>query len=144
MWLPRQNRWTLIDFGCAARTGHPAPVAYSLYYAAPEVLTAGVSQQRSIVASEAHDAWAVGVLAIELFNGAPVFPIGTPARQVYCLLGWVCCDVMVFIHRSIGSVSASDYAVHPFSMIQRESAEARTVWCENRCAIAAMLLHMCF
>ena len=21
MWLPRENRWTVIDFGCAARTG---------------------------------------------------------------------------------------------------------------------------
>ena len=82
MWLPRQNRWTLIDFGCAARTGFPAPVAYSLFYAAPEVLTAGRNRQPSIVAAEAHDAWAVGVLAIELFNGAPAFPTGTTSHQV--------------------------------------------------------------
>ncbi|NJR42330.1 MAG: phosphotransferase, partial [Akkermansiaceae bacterium] len=24
MWLPRKNRWTLIDFGCAARIGSKA------------------------------------------------------------------------------------------------------------------------
>ena len=40
MWLPRQNRWTIIDFGCAARANAPAPVAYSLAYAAPEVVAA--------------------------------------------------------------------------------------------------------
>ena len=40
MWLPRENRWTVIDFGCAARTGTPAPLAFSLAYAAPEVVGA--------------------------------------------------------------------------------------------------------
>lgn len=40
MWLPRENRWTVIDFGCVARTGTPARLAFSLTYAAPEVIAA--------------------------------------------------------------------------------------------------------
>jgi serine/threonine protein kinase len=36
MWLPRENRWTVIDFGCAARTGERARLCFSLAYAAPE------------------------------------------------------------------------------------------------------------
>jgi serine/threonine protein kinase len=40
MWLPRQNRWTVIDFGCAARTGEDARLGFSLAYAAPEVISA--------------------------------------------------------------------------------------------------------
>jgi serine/threonine protein kinase len=40
MWLPRENRWTLIDFGCAARTGEDARFGFSLAYAAPEVIAA--------------------------------------------------------------------------------------------------------
>ena len=58
MWLPRENRWTVIDFGCAARTGETAKLAFSLAYAAPEVIAAyrhGIStmvvQVRSVVCS---------------------------------------------------------------------------------------------
>jgi serine/threonine protein kinase len=40
MWLPRENRWTLIDFGCVARTGQAARLGFSLTYAAPEVVAA--------------------------------------------------------------------------------------------------------
>jgi serine/threonine protein kinase len=40
MWLPSQNRWTLIDFGCAARIGTDARLGFSLAYAAPEVIAA--------------------------------------------------------------------------------------------------------
>ena len=40
MWLPSQNRWTLIDFGCAARIGQSAHLGFSLLYAAPEDATA--------------------------------------------------------------------------------------------------------
>jgi serine/threonine protein kinase len=38
MWLPRENRWTVIDFGCVAQVGTPAPICYSLRYTAPEVI----------------------------------------------------------------------------------------------------------
>jgi serine/threonine protein kinase len=40
MWLPRENRWTVIDFGCVARTGEDARLGFSLAYAAPEVIAA--------------------------------------------------------------------------------------------------------
>jgi serine/threonine protein kinase len=40
MWLPRENRWTVIDFGCAARTGEDAKLGFSIAYAAPEVIAA--------------------------------------------------------------------------------------------------------
>ena len=49
MWLPRENRWTVIDFGCAAETGKPARLAFSLAYAAPEVIAAYRSGHHSIV-----------------------------------------------------------------------------------------------
>jgi len=34
MWLPRQNRWTIIDFGCIARVGEVAPLSFSRVRAA--------------------------------------------------------------------------------------------------------------
>jgi serine/threonine protein kinase len=40
MWLPRENRWTVIDFGCVARTGEDARLGFSVAYAAPEVIAA--------------------------------------------------------------------------------------------------------
>ena len=38
--LPRENRWTVIDFGCIARTGERARMGFSVTYAAPEVIAA--------------------------------------------------------------------------------------------------------
>jgi serine/threonine protein kinase len=75
MWLPRKKRWTLIDFGCAARTGTHAPTGFSLFYVAPEALQAYIAGEPGVVAEEALDAWSLGVLAIELFNGRPVFQL---------------------------------------------------------------------
>ena len=40
MWLPRENRWTVIDFGCAGRTDTTVPLSFTLVYAAPEVVNA--------------------------------------------------------------------------------------------------------
>lgn len=40
MWLPSKNRWTIIDFSCAARTGDMAKLGFTLGYAAPEVISA--------------------------------------------------------------------------------------------------------
>jgi serine/threonine protein kinase len=50
MWLPRQNRWTIIDFGCAARTGQEARLGFSLAYAPPEVIRAYREGVRTMVA----------------------------------------------------------------------------------------------
>jgi eukaryotic-like serine/threonine-protein kinase len=50
MWLPRENRWTLIDFGCVARTGENARLVFSLKYAAPEIIAAYRSGAQTIIA----------------------------------------------------------------------------------------------
>lgn len=39
MWVPRENRWTIINFGCAACTGQRARLAFSRAHAAPEVIS---------------------------------------------------------------------------------------------------------
>ena len=75
MWLPRQNRWTVIDFGCVARAGEAAPLSFTLAYAAPEVARAYCGQQQSILSDPALDAWSLGVMAFELLTGAPAFDL---------------------------------------------------------------------
>ena len=82
MWLPRTKRWTLIDFGCAARTGSHARTGFSLFYAAPEALRAYMAGEGGVVAAEALDAWSLGVLAIELLTGKPVFNHMQPKEEV--------------------------------------------------------------
>jgi eukaryotic-like serine/threonine-protein kinase len=72
MWLPSQNRWTIIDFGCVAEIGSDARMGFSILYAAPEVVTAVFRDKRTtMVASTSIDAWSVGILAVELFSGKP-------------------------------------------------------------------------
>lgn len=66
VWLRHERRWTLIDFGCAARTGEAAPMAFTLKYAAPEVVRAFRNGDRTITADTATDAWSLGILGIEL------------------------------------------------------------------------------
>eukprot|EP00892_Ulva_mutabilis_P011411 jgi/Ulvmu1/8642/UM046_0047.1 len=73
MWLPRENRWTVIDFGCAARIGETAPLSFTLAYAAPEVIAAMHAGERTIAATGALDVWAVGVMAFEMLTGATAF-----------------------------------------------------------------------
>jgi serine/threonine protein kinase len=54
MWLPRENRWTVIDFGCVARTGESARLAFSVKYAAPEVIAAYRSGATTMIAQVCH------------------------------------------------------------------------------------------
>jgi eukaryotic-like serine/threonine-protein kinase len=72
MWLPSQNRWTLIDFGCAACIGAKACKGFTLAYAAPEAVQATFRDGGCAVeVSPALDAWSLGVLCVELFTGRP-------------------------------------------------------------------------
>eukprot|EP00892_Ulva_mutabilis_P000965 jgi/Ulvmu1/1086/UM106_0002.1 len=73
MWLPRQNRWTVIDFGCVARIGAPAPLSFTLAYAAPEVAVAFHRNDKCMECRAALDAWSLGVIAFELLTGAPTY-----------------------------------------------------------------------
>lgn len=73
MWLTRENKWTLIDFGCTARIGCMAPLSYSLGYAAPEVVAAARAGEQAISVTAALDCWALGVMVMELFAGRGIF-----------------------------------------------------------------------
>jgi serine/threonine protein kinase len=85
MWLPSQNRWTLIDFGCAVRIGSKAHTGFTLAYAAPEAVRAHYrSDEDTLVATEALDAWSVGVLAVELFTGRPCLVQFQEGREKVC------------------------------------------------------------
>jgi serine/threonine protein kinase len=96
MWLPRENRWTVIDFGCAARIGAPAPLSFTLAYAAPEVLRAVERGIKTVESTPALDAWSLGVMAFELLTGSPAFKLVTDGRaRVRFSIGFyswsICC-----------------------------------------------------
>jgi serine/threonine protein kinase len=38
LWLPRKQRWTLIDFALATHEGVETPVIFTPSYAAPEIV----------------------------------------------------------------------------------------------------------
>ena len=91
IWLPSQNRWTLIDFGCAAKQGEAARIGFSLPYAAPEVAKACYrDQQLTMAAHPSLDMWSLGVIAIELFSGRPALKVFKSQEEVcackFCLL----------------------------------------------------------
>ena len=80
VWLPRQNRWTVIDFGCAARIGQDAPLSFTLAYAAPEVVRVVYIRQHCVESTPALDAWSLGVMAFELLTGASAFDFISDGR----------------------------------------------------------------
>jgi serine/threonine protein kinase len=61
IWLPSQNAWALIDFGCACETGRHAEISFSVYYAPPEIIKAYTAGNSSIVADPSADVWSLGV-----------------------------------------------------------------------------------
>lgn len=73
MFLLDKKRWTLIDFGCAAKTGTHAKNMFTICYAAPEVLRANRNREKKVLVTKALDAWSLGILALEMFRGEKVF-----------------------------------------------------------------------
>ena len=85
MWLPRQNRWTLVDFSSIACIGSKAPLNSTFAYAAPEVIAAFTAGEPDVETSSALDAWSLGVIAFELLTGATAFKLLTDgAPRVRC------------------------------------------------------------
>ncbi|NJR41841.1 MAG: protein kinase [Akkermansiaceae bacterium] len=85
MWLPRQNRWTLIDFGSAAPLGEQARMSYSLAYAAPEIIHAVRAGEDMVTASDKLDAWSLGVMAVELLTNKPPFNLLVDGKEKVCV-----------------------------------------------------------
>lgn len=108
MWLPRKNRWTLIDFGCAARTGEKARKGFSFSYAAPEVLAAVKAGKQTFNVSEALDVWSIGILAIEMFTGQPVYSCLQTKQTVRALFS----VYRVFFHDFFLDYSWFGFRVH--------------------------------
>ena len=61
--------------GCGADA--MVPLAFSLAYAAPEVVAAFTAGDAAATASTAADVWSLGVVAFELLSGRRAFPPGT-------------------------------------------------------------------
>ena len=83
MWLPRENRWTVIDFGCSARTGETARLGFSLAYAAPEVISAYRAGETSMLA-EVRIA-VVAVSAIPCGTRHPAWELSLRCTYRHCM-----------------------------------------------------------
>jgi serine/threonine protein kinase len=110
MWLPSQNRRTLIDFGCAARIGEVVRTGFSLMYAAPEVVRAHFRKKsQTLRAAPALDVWSVGVIAVELFSGRLLLQIFQGQEKVSRLTdarSWASyCQMEI---RSISQITSKD------------------------------------
>ena len=81
--LQRQNRWTVIDFDKAAPLGTPIAPAYTLDYAAPEVVAAGAGGG-TVPAQPSMDAWALGVIAFELLTGRKALHAAVDGTDTVC------------------------------------------------------------
>jgi serine/threonine protein kinase len=68
MWLPRENRWTVIDFGCVARIGESARLGFSVKYAAPEVIAAYRSGAKTMIVQVRQLAVQVSSCGVSLYK----------------------------------------------------------------------------
>ena len=101
----------LTDFDHAAPIGTLIPLAFTLAYAAPELLAASDRSQDMVAAHPAVDCWAMGVVAFELLTGQQVLPVEGAAecrtvRQVllagnlqYTLVAHACMHMHMHIRR---------------------------------------------
>lgn len=74
MWMPLEHRWALVGFGRVARIDDVAPPTVRLPYAPPEAIRAGNAGARSMLIATAVDAWALGLLAVEILAGRGAVP----------------------------------------------------------------------
>ena len=83
MWLPRDSRWALHDFGCSARAGSTAPLSFSLAYAAPEVVRASTARPTpgEVLVVPPVDAWSLGVVAYEVLTGERALMVTRNSRE---------------------------------------------------------------
>ena len=58
------------------------PLAFSLNYAAPELVLAQKRGAGAVTTAAAADVWALGVLAFELLSGRRTFSPGTPEKEI--------------------------------------------------------------
>ena len=100
MLLPRKNSWTVIDFGCSAATGEDAPLFFTVQYSPPEVIEAWKAKKKTIVATEAIDAWALGVVAFELLTGGSAFSLYNNREEVRIFLASILYKQARFHHTS--------------------------------------------
>jgi len=61
------GKWKLIDFDSIARIDEVSNIAYTLKYAAPEVIREDEAGKRTITVKSEHDMWSLGITAYEVF-----------------------------------------------------------------------------
>ena len=72
--LPRENRWTLIDFSHAAATGSVCAAADMQGSSAPEAAAASCTAGAGLTIVPQLDSWSLGVVAFEMLTGHTVLP----------------------------------------------------------------------
>eukprot|EP01025_Chloroclados_australasicus_P006445 TRINITY_DN12081_c0_g1_i2.p1 TRINITY_DN12081_c0_g1~~TRINITY_DN12081_c0_g1_i2.p1 ORF type:complete len:274 (-),score=8.83 TRINITY_DN12081_c0_g1_i2:191-901(-) len=79
-----QKCWTLIDFGCVVsiRQETQALLAYSLPYAAPEVIHALERNESVMSIHTSLDIWSMGIVMWELLTESRLFPFSMDAAAI--------------------------------------------------------------
>jgi serine/threonine protein kinase len=147
MWLPRQKKWTVIDFGCVARTGESCRTGFSLFYAAPEVVRGYYrDKEENIEADPALDAWSLGVMAIEMFTGNPAFDLTQPKQTVRAAASNLLLRRCVAASRAACTITHARCAKTGREHSNRRSAVlvCRTVQLQLQCACGTVCRYSAF